>query len=63
MLGTESLARVTKAVRAASEGSITLRAAGDTAVVVHPVLVGELIIARMSNVIAASAAMTKVGSA
>jgi hypothetical protein len=61
--GSAPLVRVTKAIRAGSDGSITLRAAGDAGDVVHPVLAGELVIARISHVTAASPAMTIVGYA
>jgi hypothetical protein len=61
--GAAPLARVTKAIRAGSDGSITLRASGDTADVVHPVLAGELVIARISHVTAATPAMSIVGYA
>lgn len=61
--GAGALARVTKAVRAGADGTITLRAAGDVADVVHPVLAGELIIARITHVTAASPAQTIVGYA
>jgi len=61
--GAAPLARVTKAIRAGADGSITLRAAGDSADVVHPVLAGELIIARISHVTAASPAMSIMGYA
>lgn len=61
--GAAPLARVTKAIRAGADGSITLRAAGDGADVVHPVLAGELIIARITHVTAASPGQTIVGYA
>lgn len=52
-----------KAIRAGADGTITLRAAGDETAVVHPVLEGELIIARITHVTAASPSMTIVGYA
>ena len=61
--GAPPLARVTKAIRAGADGSITLRAAGDAADVVHPVLAGEVIVARITHVTAASPAQTIVGYA
>lgn len=61
--GAAPLARVTKAIRAGGDGTITLRAAGDDADVVHPVLAGELIIARITHVIAAAPAMAIIGYA
>ncbi|NJS13565.1 MAG: hypothetical protein HC788_01865 [Sphingopyxis sp.] len=57
------LARITKAIRVGSDGTVTIRAIGDTSDIVHPVMAGELIIARLSHVVAANPAMTIVGYA
>ena len=63
MPGAGPLARVTKAIRAGADGTITLRAAGDSADVVHPVRAGEVIVARITHVVAAAPAQTIVGYA
>lgn len=57
------LLRVTKAIRAGADGTITVRAVGDNIDVVHPVVAGELIIARLSHVVSASPAMIIIGYA
>ena len=61
--GASPLAQPAKAIRAGSDGTITLRGVGQDADVVHPVFAGELIPLRISHVTACSPAMTIVGYA
>ncbi len=62
--GTAALPYVAKAIRAGSDGTITLRSVGQSVDVVHPVFAGELIPARVSHVTASvPGTMTIIGYA
>lgn len=61
--GALPLATPLKALRAGAAGTITLRARGMVADIIHPVLEGEIIIAHITHVTATAPAMTLVGYA
>lgn len=61
--GAPALAPPLKALRAGAAGTITLRARGMGADIVHPVLEGELIVAHITHVTASAPAMTIIGYA